>query len=86
MTAARMPGKPGGLYPGGSRAAGEGEVLGEGTAEESLAMGSAAVAYQYLKTTRPLLTPLQPQQAFETDPSGGLPWLCLSPAGWTWAT
>lgn len=28
MTAARMPGKPGGLYPGGSRAAGEGEVLG----------------------------------------------------------
>ena len=43
MTAARMPGKPGGLYPGGSRAAGGGEVLGRAS-EESLAMGSAAVA------------------------------------------
>ena len=40
MTAAR---KPGDLYPGGSRAAGGGEVLGRAS-EESLAMGSAAVA------------------------------------------
>lgn len=79
MTAARMPGKPGALYPGGSRAAGEGEVLG-GTAEESLAMGSAAVACPVPEDHQTPPDPTQPQQAFETDPSGGLPWLCLSPA------